>query len=347
MGKEDTKATLEFATEAYNYNTRSDADPRNLILLCTTQGIALQQDGKGKKRLYHHAVDSENKIHRYWLEAERSKHKVGGEQKETKEERDDAIARGKATSSVIGIKSMGTRFNVLMTIQIPLEQKKKPQFRSLGGGFGFGGGNIAFGGGVSACGGAKTGSGLFGSTYSSFGAPMMQQQQNVSFGSLSSQSMELCDSSAVFTKSKKPKGFSFGAKLSKSRRKKRKATKQVKKGTANAARVSRGKEFDVWNGLSQTEPKRNESEHITVTIVSYFTIAGGVPSEADVVAAIDDMEKLYNSCTEKGNLADDTFDFMKDELTVKDVVDIQTKIKTQPAFVPSNVGVTNHDVFPE
>ena len=163
---------------------------------------------------------------------------------------------------------------------------------------------------------------------------MMQQQQNVSFGSLSSQSMELCDSSAVFTstKSKKPKGFSFGAKLSK---KKRNKTKQVKKGTANAARVSRGKEFDVWNGLSQTEPKRNESEHITVTIVSYFTIAGGVPSEADVVAAIDDMEKLYNSCTEKGNLADDTFDFMKDELTVKDVVDIQTKIKTQqPLFHP-------------
>ena len=90
----------------------------------------------------------------------------------------------------------------------------------------------------------------------------IKQQQNVSFGSLSSQSMELCDSSAVFTstKSKKPKGFSFGAKLSKkSSRKKRKATKQVKKGTANAARVSRGKEFDVWNGLSQTEPKRNES----------------------------------------------------------------------------------------
>merc|ERR1711998_501891 len=96
--------------------------------------------------------------------------------------------------------------------------------------------------------------------------------------------------------------------------------------------------------------KQNQKEmkvNITVTIVSYFTIAGGVPSEADVVAAIDDMEKLYHSCTEKGNLADDTFDFMKDELTVKDVVDIQTKIKTQPAFVPSNVGVTNHDVFPE
>merc|ERR1711988_1229637 len=134
--KEDAKATLEFATEAYNYNTRSDADPRNLILLCTTQGIALQQDGKGKKRLYHHAVDSENKIHRYWLEAERSKHKVGGEQKETKEERDDAIKRGKATSSVIGIKAMGTRFNVLMTIQIPLEQQIEKQERKAYGLYG-------------------------------------------------------------------------------------------------------------------------------------------------------------------------------------------------------------------
>ena len=62
----------------------------------------------------------------------------------------------------------------------------------------------------------------------------------------------------------------------------------------------------------------------------------------DVVDAIDDMEKLYNSFTEKGNLADDTFDFMKGELTVKDVVDIQTKIK----FQPPSVGVTNHNVFP-
>ena len=33
-----------------------------------------------------------------------------------------------------------------------------------------------------------------------------------------------------------------------------------KNGTANAARVSRGKEFDVWDGLSQTEPKRNKDE---------------------------------------------------------------------------------------
>ena len=59
---------------------------------------------------------------RYWLQAEPSEHKVGGAQKETVEEKADALARGKATASVIGVKAMGTRFNVLMTIQVDSEQ---------------------------------------------------------------------------------------------------------------------------------------------------------------------------------------------------------------------------------
>merc|ERR1719203_836881 len=86
---EGDRGTLEFATEAYNYNTRSDDDPRNLVLLCTTQGVAVQQDGTGAKRLFHHAVDEDSTIHRYWLEAERSSHKVGGSQVETDKERAD------------------------------------------------------------------------------------------------------------------------------------------------------------------------------------------------------------------------------------------------------------------
>ena len=123
--------------------------------------------------------------------------------------------------------------------------------------------------------------------------------------------------------------------------------RQNRIGKANAARVSRGKEVDTWSGLTQENPNRNDTEHITITIVSYFTIAGGVPSEDDVVAAIDDMESLYASCRAKGNLVESTFDFMKDELTVKDVNDIAEKIVTQPAFVPANVGVTDYSVFPD
>ena len=74
--------------------------------------MAVHQDGWSKK-LFHHAVE-DGLIHR-WLEAEESQHKVGAEQKETSEERSDALKRGKATSSVIGIRAMGQRFNVLMT----------------------------------------------------------------------------------------------------------------------------------------------------------------------------------------------------------------------------------------
>merc|ERR1712110_541254 len=123
---ESKKASLEFTTEAYNYNTKSDENPRNLIVLCTSQGIAVQQDGTGAKRIFHHKLQSgaTGKIDRHWLEAEKSTHKVGGQQVETEDEKRDALNRGKATSSVIGVKGLGTRFNVLMTLQIPLQQKE-------------------------------------------------------------------------------------------------------------------------------------------------------------------------------------------------------------------------------
>jgi hypothetical protein len=116
------RQTLEFAQEAYNYKTTSDDDPSNLVLLCTTQGMAIQQDGNRVKTIYHH-VKEHGRVSRYWLEAESSSHKVGGSQVETKEENEDALERGKATSSVIGTKAIGTRFNMLMTIQVPLKQK--------------------------------------------------------------------------------------------------------------------------------------------------------------------------------------------------------------------------------
>ena len=51
-----------------------------------------------------------------------------------------------------------------------------------------------------------------------------------------------------------------------------------------------------WSGLAVKAPKRSGSEHITVTVVLYNTVAGGVPSAADVTAAVDDMEALYASC---------------------------------------------------
>merc|ERR1719161_694565 len=119
-----------------------------------------------------------------------------------------------------------------------------------------------------------------------------------------------------------------------------------RRGSANAARVSRGTEHDVWPGLSVKEPKRHSDEHVTVTIVIYNTIADGIPSEEDVLAAIDDLEALYEACTKSGRLADSTFDFMKEELTVKQATEIATKIVTQP-YQPPSQGVQNFTAFPQ
>ena len=58
-------------------HTKDNADPKNLILLCTTQGLAVQQDGRGTQKLFHHSIAATGKVHRHWLEAERSTHKVG------------------------------------------------------------------------------------------------------------------------------------------------------------------------------------------------------------------------------------------------------------------------------
>jgi len=300
-------STLEFCTEAYNYNTMSDDDPRNAVLLCTTQGIAFQQDGAGSKKLFHHAVDETGKVHRYWLEAERSKHKVGGSQKETKEEAMSAVARGKATASVIGIEAMGTRFNVLMTVQIPLEQKPKvPTHRMY-----------------------------------------YQQWEALEDDLCMDMDEEQVPSMLCSAMASSPAPASFGVAFSGLERfKGSSGTRQSKIGKANAARVSRGTEVDVWDGVNNKEPKRDKHQHITVTVVIYNTVAGGVPSAQDVEAAIEDMERLYEACNWKGRLAESGANFMKSELTVSESKDIAKKIKEQPYGVPECGLVKNAGVFP-
>jgi len=294
-------AKLEFCTEAYNYNTTRDDDPRNLILLCTSQGVSVQQDGQGTKKLLHHAVDAQKKIHRYWLEAEETRHQVGGQQKETAEERKDALERGKAAASIIGTRAMGQRFNVLMTIQVPLKQKPRVLRAPI----------------VTLC----DGTGLDGMALDDLmlRATSLSQISQEMNASLLNQSCFMESITECVTEAAAPVI-----------------------GRSSAARVSRGCEYDTWSGLDVTSPKRNESEHVTITVVIYNTVTNGVPSEEDVVRAIDDMEALYESTRKKGRLADAAFDFMKKPLEVQDVVDIATKLEFQP---PSQE-VENFDVFP-
>ena len=311
---DERRGALEFTPEMYNYQTRSADDPQNLLLLATTQGTAVQADGPGAQRVYHHAVDGGGKVHQYWLEAERSSHAVGGAQVETAEEAADAAARGKATSAVIGIKAMGTRFNVLMTIQVPLKRDASP---------------VRGQSGVDKC--------FFEFEEASAGcAPPMMEQCCAAMASASMSKEANCYPEEESAPVARSRGIM-----------KRSAPPPV--GVANAARVSRGSHAGEFSKLAlRKPPERDTDQHVTVTCVMYATVAGGVPSAADVAAAIEDMESLYAACDASGRLASTTFDFMKGELTAGQVGQIAGKLATQPYQPPVGAAgiVKDADVFP-
>ena len=84
---------------------------------------------------------------------------------------------------------------------------------------------------------------------------------------------------------------------------------------------------------------RDGTQHVTVTVVIYNTVAGGVPSVEDVKTAVADMEELYAACGWTGKLASDAAGFMKSELTVDSVATIAAKVATQP-YVPENAALS-------
>ena len=270
----DGEKTFEFATESYNYNTRSDNDPKNLLLLCTTQGISIDQDGRGTRRLFAHTIGGDKSVTRHWLEAEQTRHEVGGAQHETATERADAIRRGKATACVIGTKAMGTRLNVLMTIQVPLKQQTPVQQRGSSGEY------------------------VLQSMTMNCSNHPKGNTDDVMLGGFDSD--DEC-------------GSFYGGAGSLMAHQKHDPLEREPKGASNAARVSSGSKFDDWRGLDITKPERHPSEHITVTCVLYYTVANGVPTTEDVVAAIDDMETLYAACGQErhGQLSEKPFAFMK------------------------------------
>ena len=126
------------------------------------------------------------------------------------------------------------------------------------------------------------------------------------------------------------------------------ATKSMappRRGKASAARVSRGSQVDTWQGLTAKTPKRDAQQHVTVTVVIYNTVAGGVPGFEDVAAAIVDMDALYASCGWTGPLASQGADFMKSELTVADALKIADKMAAQP-YKPNSLAPQGGDIFP-
>merc|ERR1719352_472450 len=94
-------------------------------------------------------------------------------------------------------------------------------------------------------------------------------------------------------------------------------------GEANAARVSVASrvakdagshKLRVTEADSEQTLARHPSEHVTITVIFYYTVKGGVPSSEDVVRAIDDLESMYRA-TNAARLADSTLDYMKGPLS--------------------------------
>ena len=97
----------------------------------------------------------------------------------------------------------------------------------------------------------------------------------------------------------------------------------------SSGRLSRGSEHDTIEKI-KTKLDRKE-QHITVTIVLYNTATEGVPSEEDIVSAIDDMENLYKSCEWNGKLSDKNSSFMNSNF-VPNTVPFNDYMKQFPTY---------------
>ncbi len=305
----DRGETPNFCTDVYNYQAYDDENPRNLILLSTPQGTSVQQDGEGAKKLFFHDVGKDGKIHRYWLEAEGSSHKVGGGQVETLAEKQDALSRGKATAMHIGIPAMAQRFNVQMMIQVPIEQKKREASR-----------------------------GIFESM--SMGLVQFSPSVPMSLTDSDSETMSLDDGPLTSVPESYFGGlptFSFGGggvTRGGGTRGIAKSASGVSFGESNAARVSRGKHHDIWSGLAVKDVERDPKQPITITVTMYYTVTGGIPTAADVKAGIADLEALYEAAGTGSFDLSSAPEGVTQPLTHDDTNGIAKKVAKQPYEPP-------------
>lgn len=107
----------------YSYQTMHKNNPRNLLLLCTPQGIMVDTDGPGAQNLYGHSVAADSTVESHWFEAEPNKDCGVG-----KHVTFEPLVPGSnnATAVNMGIKGMGPRTNCFVTVSIPNSQKTIP-----------------------------------------------------------------------------------------------------------------------------------------------------------------------------------------------------------------------------
>lgn len=128
------KAGTQFTTNVFVYGSSDPTNPQNMLLYCTAQGTSpFAPAGMQGENLYLQTVRPDGTAELSWLKAKASEFGVGAEQKETAETRASALAAGSAVAMCIGPKALGPKFNVCMTVQLPLKQKEVARYRGGGG----------------------------------------------------------------------------------------------------------------------------------------------------------------------------------------------------------------------
>lgn len=109
----------DIVPEHYSYQTTSRSNPRNLIVLGTSQGVFVHSDGVGEQKLFAHETAHDGNVSEHWFKAEATSTRVGHSVL------NDTVKAGdtRAHAVELGVKGMGPRANCFVVMSIPNEQK--------------------------------------------------------------------------------------------------------------------------------------------------------------------------------------------------------------------------------
>lgn len=111
----ESGATRHVAPANFSYQTQSDDDPRNLLLVATSMGMYAQVDGVGWKKLLATEASADGKMTSKWFKVTASESGVGY-----------STSGKKAKRGVeLGIRGSDVRENRMLLISIPLKQRTR------------------------------------------------------------------------------------------------------------------------------------------------------------------------------------------------------------------------------
>ena len=112
----------------FSYQTHDAADPRNVLVCGSAQGIFCHADRPGSNRLYAHTVDAGGTaVREHWFTGEETAYAVGSAQCADAPE----AADGKARAVEMGLEGMGPRTGCFLVLAIPNKQTPLPVARAV------------------------------------------------------------------------------------------------------------------------------------------------------------------------------------------------------------------------